>query len=221
MILLVQSYPGANDAVKRHYPLWNAQGFERIIGVGTDGGGCTWPGGMESCLIGKDSYIDRDVLPRRLIDTMSFALSLGGWQEAAIIEYDTLLFKQFPSPLPIGLSAHLAGGRHHDLKGTAFYHNPWVAPRQVWQQIRNAGQSMIDRGDIEDGSPDTFLGWLVESYGIPVFSNTWFGYSRNTIHTPEWIAEAREARLRGATAIHGVKTKEVLDGILKAERTEI
>lgn len=214
MILLVHSYPGANDTVERHYPFWEKCGFDRIIGIGTHGGGCTWPDGMESCLIGRDTYIDGDALPRRLIDTVHFALTMSDWNEAAIIEYDTVTLRPFPIPLPNGFSAHLAGGQPPGMKCHQFFHNPWIAPRNIWSTVLVAGREMLQQGDIEQGSPDCFIGWLAEKYSIPVFVDAFRSYSQNTIHTPEWIAEARRARLDGVHAIHGIKDAQVLKEIM-------
>lgn len=215
MILAVHSFPGGNDAVARHYPYWQRVGFERIIGIGTMDGGCRWPQGMESVNIGDNTYINGDALPKRLVNTAAYLLEgmIGFWDYAAIVEYDTVTFKPLPVPAVGELAMVCAGGPQAGRKGRWFYHNPWVASYQTWRQIVDAGRSMLQEGDFENGSPDCFIGWLAERFNIPVDQNLFRTYSRNTIES--WCAdEARDAYRSGVHAIHGIKSKEILDKII-------
>lgn len=221
MILLVHSYGGANRDVVRHYPYWKRTGqFSRIIGVGTEDQLCTFPEGMEHITIGKSSYIETPALCRRLIDTAAWALSQKPWEQAVIIEYDTILLKPFPK-LPVGLSGHLAGGRLPGCKASFFIHNPWVADRATWQRIVLAGLQMLAEGDTENNSPDCFIAWVCEKHGIPVNMRAFPSYSRNTLHFArppnqgDFSVEARDAVRAGAVAVHGVKDSKTyhVDGM--------
>jgi hypothetical protein len=212
MICLVHSYPGANSICARNYPTWKQAGFDKIIGIGTTDGGCTWPDNMSYVNIGVNSYVDRDVLPRRLVDTVQFMTSLAGWDEACIIEYDVIMLKPFPS-IPKGFSSPCKGGPQPWRKGNKFFHPPWVADRDSWNKILIGGLECLKAGEIEGGSPDCFIGWVCDRHGIPIHENTFTTYSRNTIDNQTWMEEARVARHEGATAIHGCKTKECFDHI--------
>lgn len=213
MICLVHSYPGANEVVARNYPTWRNAGFERIIGIGTIDGGCTWPAGMESFTIGVNSYVNRDVLPRRLVDTVRYMTSLPGWDNACIIEYDVIMLKPFPA-IPLGFSSPCKGGPQPWRLGQKFFHPPWVADRGSWDRILAGGEECLRAGEFEGGSPDCFIGWVCEKHHIPIHENTFSTYSRNTIDNLAWMQEARQARLDGCHSIHGVKSRAAFDHIL-------
>ena len=213
MILAVHSFPGANECVSRHFPYWQKAGFSRIIGVGTIEGGCQWPEGMESVNIGSNTYISGDALPCRLISTVDYILSLPDWSSAAIIEYDTVIFKPIPEPTQQGLAMILAGGPQGGRKGKFFYHNPWVANRSTWMWVLESGCQMLAEGEFENGSPDCFIGWVAEKNCIPVIPDLFRSYSRNTIE--DWnVQEATEAYRSGVNSIHGIKSKDILDKII-------
>jgi hypothetical protein len=162
--------------------------------------------------IGIDSYVDRDVLPRRLTDTIQFMLSLPGWEDAAIIEYDVIMLKPFPA-IPKGFSSPCKGFGQPWRNGKRFFHPPWVADRESWNKIFHGCLDCLKEGELEGGSPDCFIGWVCEKHGVPIHEDTFRTYSRNTIDNRDWMEEARIARHEGATAIHGVKTQEVFNYI--------
>lgn len=216
LLCLVQSYPGANEIVLRHLPYYFKSGCDHIVGIGTDGGGCRWPLGMQHTVIGKDSYIDGDHLPRRLVRTFEYGLTLPDWDRCAVIEYDTCFFLPVPDPLPAGLVTQLTGYAAPGTECVEFYHNPWIADRATAGRIVQAGYKMLAAGNIQAGSPDTFLGRLCQLYQIPVDTRCLKYYSRNTIHPGHpWVEEARQARRDGAHVIHGIKDASVLARILE------
>lgn len=216
VLLLVQSYPGANAIVARHWPHYAASGATRIVGIGTTDGGCRWPKGAESVEIGENLYICREHLPRRLIETFRYGLEHPGWDRCAVIEYDTCFFRRLPENLPPGLTTQLTGFQAPGSTCTRFYHNPWIADRDTAERILLCGLEMIAFGDIQGGSPDTFLGRMCEKYSIPTDVTSLQYYSQNCIHPgSQWVQDARRARLAGAHVIHGIKDASVLRDILQ------
>lgn len=215
MILAVQSYPGGNDTVARHYPYWAKCGFYEIWGIGTTDGGCRWPDGMKSTVIGRNSYIEGDHLCRRLTETIAFILSLPGWNSAAIMEYDVVTFSPFPEPTGVGLMAVASGGPTTNNKATYFYHCPWIATREGWKELHAACLDLLRHNEIESGSPDIFIGWAAQKHNIPILAGL-KRYSQNsiTVNEPNWVHDARRARLDGWHAVHGIKSKAVLDRIM-------
>lgn len=214
IILLIQSYPGANELLWRHWPYYEKSGCSPIIGIGTTDGLCRWPNDSEHVDIGENLYICREHLPKRLINTFKHGLSRSGWDRCAVIEYDTCFFRPIPDTIPTGLVTQLTGYMALGSTAKSFYHNPWIADRQTAEQIVAGGEQMIREGDLQGGSPDTFLGRLCERFSIPVDTTSLKYYSKNTIHPGHpWVEEARRARIDGAHVIHGIKHASVLERI--------
>lgn len=156
--------------------------------------------------------MDGDHLCRRLTDTIAYGLGLS-CDSFAIIEYDTLIFKKLPEPTD-KLITHLAGFGMPGFRGREFYHTPWIASKATWHLIHKACQDLLACGEIELGTPDFFIGWACEKHGIPVDGTMLKAYTQNTI-TMANVPDARGHIARGAYCMHGVKSKEVLDAILK------
>ena len=211
-ILAIHTYPGANAAVVRHYPYYENAGADRIIGITTEGGGCQWPT-ADALEIGPDSYVRGSHLCDRLIRTIHACLLLQA-SEIIIAQYDKLFFNPIPRPLPEGRVINGTGGGGIGFRGSAFYHGPWCMGAETAARVVALGNEMITMGDIEGGWPDRFIGWLAEKNGVPVVTDFFRNYTQNTIDNPERIEAARQARLAGVHAIHGIKTKEQLDGVL-------
>lgn len=214
-ILAVQSYPGANEAVARHWPYYEASGADVILGIGTEGGGCKWPGKTHHVNIAPNGYITDGHLPQRLIDTIEYALEFTTNHDdrIAVIEYDVLFFNPLP-PLCPGFHAQHAGGLLPPMLAKKFYHSPWVFDAATAVRVVKKGNAMLQAGVNERGNPDFFIGLLCEWFDIPAYglANC---YTQNTLNIPEKIAEARELRRSGRmVAVHGCKTPEQLAYLL-------
>jgi hypothetical protein len=219
VILVIHSYPKANFCFDRHFPYWRRCGFTRIIGVATKGGGCKFSKGVDVVEIGRDVYIDGDALPRRWTDTAEWMLTQRDWDDAVIINADTVLFKPMPSVVNLdGFHAQLAGELDYKGEKRKFYHNPVLCNRRTWELLLKCGRQMLEEGDIAEGLPDFWAGRLCQRFSIPVHTNTFYGYTRNTIETYEQIQEAAEAYRAGAVAIHGIKSAKVLAAIVPANK---
>jgi hypothetical protein len=225
MILLVQTYPGGNAAFERHWPYFNKAGATRIVGIGTVDGGCTFPASCEHTLIGQNQYINGSVLPQRLIDTLKFGIAQNDPQ-IVVCEYDTVFFHHLPiERMEHAVAGYYAGGQTWGSKAKAFFHNPWCFFREAAIKFVEVGQEAINEGvcgypsksafATPEGSPDVFVGYVCEHYGIPIQGNAWKEYSRNDLRGDGYLEEARMAYLGGYDVLHGLKSKEELDYITR------
>lgn len=211
LLLAVHSYPAASSAHERHLPFWkNAGADSMFIGIGTDDGKCKWPVEMQSVNIGRNSYIDGPVLPKRLIDTMEFMLLLP-YKRYAIIEWDCIFFK--PLPEFTGMAAFHAGNQLPGMRAQRFHHCPWAFDYEAGAKFVKAAKELLPQVSGHEASPDVFFGWVCEQSGIEVHQ-PWEQFSRNSLDCAGDLELARQARINGATAIHGVKRKAELDYIL-------
>jgi poly(3-hydroxybutyrate) depolymerase len=122
-ILLVHVHPAAEGTTWRHFQYWQRAGYERIVGITTEGGGCYWPNN-DTAVIGPNRYIEGDHLCKRLIRTLEYGVNQGA-DEIAIIEHDAVFFKAMPQDLPKGYVMNLTGGNVPPWKCTRFFHNVW------------------------------------------------------------------------------------------------
>lgn len=212
LIIGVQSCPSGNGALTRHWPFFEKAGADELVGIGTTDGGTTFPEGIRSEMIGANIYISGKHLPRRLIRSFEMLLKTKhDW--LCVAEYDVLFMREIPKDLPLGLTAHLAGGKPHNCHCNLFMHPPWIADRETAKRIVEVGNEILKTNEV-DPSPDCFLGQIIEKGEITFHSDILKSYSRNTIHPGPWAQEAREARLNGAVCVHGVKGADVLDEIM-------
>lgn len=213
LLLAVHSYPGANAAVARHFPYYEKAGADQILGIGTEGGGCVWPAVIPTADIGTNRYMDgkSDHLCRRFIATIEECFANGmEWDHLCIIEYDALFFHALPRDMPAGITAHRAGGTPPGCTCTSFFHCPWVMDRDTARRIISAGKQMIAERDIELGSPDCFLGKMIDRFNLPITDCPFPVYSRNSLDIPEHLEEAKRAVRDGAVMVHGVKNVAML-----------
>lgn len=213
IVLGLQSYPGANEVVKLFWPWYEKGDFKEIIGIGTSNGSTWFPPGIRTELIGADLYIQGSHLPSRLIRTIEHLMLLNSdW--LAVAEYDVVFCQPIPRNLPLGLTAHLAGGKPAGCRCNFFVHGPWICDRLTAMEIIRVGNEILAAKEA-DPSPDCFLGQVAEVAQLRLHTDILKSYSRNTIDSYEWITEARAARLNGAVSIHGVKSSQVLEEIMR------
>lgn len=210
--LAVQTFPGANHVLARHWPYFLRSGADEYFVITTTDGKCTVPQGAREMPIGVDMYCIGAHLPRRLLGTLEFMLTQTKTEFVGVCEYDVIFFKNIPK-LREGLTTHLAGGKLPGAHCNRFYHSPWLMDRKTAMTVIKFGHELLATGQF-DPSPDLFLGHVAELSGIDVDTDRLKSYSQNTIHGPVWINEARQARLDGAVCCHGVKSTEVLEKIL-------
>lgn len=214
--LIIQSYAGANATVARHWPFYKRSGFE-LFGVGRTNTRCEWPEPIPTKDIGEDSYINGDNLPRRLVDCFRWFITdpiFYGFNDACVIEYDTIFLKEPPCQPYHPVNAHRAGPNIPPMKSQSFYHNPWWVTRGRAIEFVLKADELLNRGENECGHPDFFFGLVWQEIGIEV-SHLWGTFSRNSLDIPSDRILARD-RIRAGElwAVHGVKTAAQLDEIL-------
>lgn len=212
-ILAVHTYPGANDGVKRHYPYYEKAGADRIVGITTEGGGCYWPT-EDTIVIGKNTYVNGPALPVRLVKTLEACLATGA-SEIIVIEWDVIFFKPLPDLPGDGVATIKTGHGGPGWRGSGFYHVPWYMNAATARLLVEEGNKLLAAGIYEDGSPDRFICLVMDTAKIPALETVFTRYTRNTIHTPEYLNEAREAYLGGVDAMHGIKTLAQLEFVTR------
>ena len=223
LLLAVQSYPGANSIVSRHWPYYLKSGATAIHGIGTTDGGCVWPDGVPNVNIGENRYMDGKHLPIRLLDTVEYCLGTPS-SHFAIIEYDSVFFTKIPEWT--GIAAHLAGGQTWGSKASTFIHNPWFLDRPTAETVLSKGRELVglhwetthtwkigDNGwgyGTTESSPDVFLAWVCQEANIPVKYDLMTEFSRNSFDREGDLDKARQAYQDGIDIIHGIKTEAEL-----------
>lgn len=226
MILLIHSWGGANETVKRHWPYFLNFGASRIVGVSTEIGDCVWPKGTDHVVSGNGKYMDGPNLPNRLMETIRIGGLLDDNEEWFVCcEYDTLCLdpkalsgiEQIKTDEPT-VFCHRTGGQTFDAKVDWFSHNPWVWNKAAARVLVPEMQKILDEGHCGYGkaesSPDVFWAFACERAGVTVLFDFWKQFTRNSLDIPGDLEAARDAALNGAQVLHGVKTKEQLDYIL-------
>jgi hypothetical protein len=226
LLLVIQSYPGANDAVNRQWPFYLNAGAYEIHGIGTTDNGCIWPNGVKSVLIGDNKYIDGKHLPNRLLDTIEYCLKTN-FSHFCIAEYDSIFFNKIPEWT--GIAAHLAGGKTCEDESrfcgsstSTFIHNPWFIDRPTAEILLPIGREILQRPELSfdwcgspESSPDVFLAWVCQEANIKVKYDLMKEFSRNRLDVPGDLELAREFRINGVEIIHGLKTEHELNFITK------
>ncbi len=218
------SYPGGNAATFRHWPFFLGQGANWIYGIGTEGGGCNWPQGINGVReIGADKYVDGEHLPRRLLDTIENMLLLP-WRKMIIAEYDVCIFKPLPAEEVKTFAAHRAGAQTWGSKAKSFYHWPFIFARDTAIEFLMAGKVALEDGicpprephgaSTPECSPDVFTGFVLQESGIVVQEDLYTEFSRNSFDVPGDLEKARQAYRDGVDCCHGIKTAEELAFIL-------
>lgn len=213
ILLCIHSYPGANDTFRRHWPSYQQFGADRIVGVGTTDGKCTWPDGLDAVVdIGENAYLGPgDALCRRMLDTVKWCLTQPE-DKFAIIEYDTIPLRRMPEWF--GVSACLTGGKVNGSLANQFFHNPWLFDRASGPALVAALEQVLpESASYPNNSPDLFFGLACERAGIKVGCNFKL-FTRNRLESPEDVELACKAVTQGYHVIHGVKTAAVYQTIM-------
>lgn len=204
-LLVIHGYASANDMIERHWPFWRQSGCD-ILGVGREDSEVRWPEKIQTVNIGADRYADKDNLCRRLVDTFRYCLTLP-YDDFCILEADAINLGPIGAHTG-GLLTNKVGAGSEGFKGNQYFHCPWWADRMTAEWIVEFGDVMLRDGDIEQGWPDRFLGWMFEKFNLPWTQVR--AYSENTIEGEASIKRARKAVESGVKFVHGIKTAEVL-----------
>lgn len=212
-VLAVQTYPGGNDTLTRHVPYFEKSGASRLVAITTTDGNCSVPEGWQEVAIGENKYIAADHLPRRLLGILEWFVKQPE-EHIAICEYDNVLLK--PIKPWKGTCLVPAGGKLPNAKASTFFHCPFLLDRESCIRLIPQMHGIIAEGgcDGPEASPDVFLSYAIDRAGIEVNTKHFTMFTRNTILNPEDVKIANEYRREGVDAIHGIKSREVLEAVL-------
>lgn len=215
-LLAIHSYPGANETFARHWDNFKLSGADRIVGIGTLGGGCEFP--CEYTCIGENAYMKLkgkdDHLCRRLLDTVKWCMTQRKHDRFTIAEYDCLFLKKFPKFH--GVSAFKTGGPVNGSKTSQFFHPPWSWDRESGPKLIAAMEAVLEESaEYPNNSPDLFFGYACEKAGIEVSCN-YKMFTRNSWDAPGDLDLAIEAAKDGAHVLHGCKFDHEFNSVMAA-----
>jgi len=211
MNAIILAHGGAQEAVNRHLPNWNAA-FDGLTFISPSDD--PLPGSLPIGLSQRDGT--------GAIEHLLFAMALASrFPVCCIMEYDALVFG-FP-----GLSHSIPPMRFGDrfvgdsqdlfcsevfpnedppdvFAAPTYGHCPWIATGETWWKLLTAG------ADFQRGFPDRWLA-LASIRANVALRGMEGSYSRDRGFD---ALAARMARLRGAPCIHGVKTAEQFETIM-------
>lgn len=192
---IVIAHGGVKDSVERCMNNWK-EAFEQVILIAP----------YDDPLPGQAMHIGQSCRNGiGAIERMLVACILASrFKVAAVMEYDTLIFETIPD-FHVSPDALLCGqvfvSDEDKFQAKHYPHSPWIARGDAWWKILNAGAGH------EEGNPDRWLALACQNAGVPMFTLTG-SFSCDREWTPEVIAEAVQARKKGAISVHGFKTKE-------------
>lgn len=226
LLLLIHSYGGANETVKRHWPFYEKFGADRIVGVSTEMGDCRWPDGIERFVAGDGRYMNGPNLPTRLLKTIEYSMGQPElW--CACIEYDTLALQPGPFGLIPGdtsphamVFCHRTGGQTFGSKSSFFSHNPWVWNKHAAAKLVVEMRAILAEGHCAYGtpesSPDVFWAYACERSGVTIAFDYWSQFTRNSFDLEGDLELACRAAADGVQVLHGIKTEQQLAAIVEA-----
>jgi hypothetical protein len=214
-LLAVHTYPAGSNALLRHAPYFKRAGAVRDVAITTEDGECRIPQGWEAQPIRKNSYMDAQHLPLRLLETISWCL--GQPQNHFVIaEYDTLFLK--PVRPFTGICCDRTGGKTWNSAANWYGHNPWMLDRDSAYPLVNEMVRILAEGHCQYGtpesSPDVFFGYACERAGLAVNHDHFRLFTRNCFDVGNDLQLAREAFQSGEyDALHGCKTQREFEFI--------
>ena len=228
-LLAIQSYPAAWDRVQMLWATYAITGWP-ILGFDCEDGRHPWPAGVPHMAIGqarpwpmpgvaKQPYDDN--LCRKFIRTMRAVFydpRFSDVTDMCIVEADGL-FLQRPPAHPGGFVAHFCGYCPPEWKSGdgMFCHCPWWMDRETAKVLIRVGDKMIAEKNIGNGSPDVFVGKLIKEAEVKFTASRTWSCNGGGLHNPDSnMAAALKAVKEGVWFVHGLRTKEEMEELLKA-----
>jgi hypothetical protein len=182
-----------------------------------------WPEDIFILKAGTDAYMDSGRPwnhTGRLIDTFDCFLQFFDDHDfVCIIEYDSIFLKPIPA-----LSANKLTSPNTECDpawGAAarrFYTSPWIADKAVASKIVATGRRLISEKRFDNGSPDVFLGLVLDHVEIEIEQAPW-AVSVNGIDGMNRLDELVQAARSGIAFIHGIQTETAFKHIMAAHQS--
>lgn len=213
-LLVVMSWGGAYEQVKWSWPYYQRSGFD-ILGSNPEDSTHYWPPTINyAASIGVAGYSSPQLI-RRWVKTVEFCLrpDFNTYTDFCLIEYDAVFLRP-PPKHPGWLFTHLAGHKlNQGEKANHFYHTPWWFDRAAAAVIIKRGNELIAEGQFELGSPDVFLGRIIEETNLPWTETGTFSVNGRMLDIPDYWNAAIKSVQDGCWFVHGIRTKEQLDAL--------
>lgn len=215
-LLAIHAHPGTEPHLKRHWPYFKRAEMD-ILGVGRTGGVIEWPEKVHEVLIGESDYVNAKTgnLSFRVVLTFKHFLENFDHDTCMCVEYDSVILAK-PEPYPGGFASFLAGycPPEWGVKAKRFLHCPWWMDRATAEKFVTAGERLLSSGEYENGSPDVFVGRVIDEARIGF--NPLNAFSRNTLdmRLPRLLDECKDAIAAGVWYAHGFRDDQHLDYVL-------
>lgn len=217
-LLIIMSYAGAYDQVLWSWSHYRKSGLP-IMGSCPVDSTHNWPPDCDYVQpLGKEGYSTPNLI-RRWVGIFNLFCAdpmFASYDSIMVIEYDGIFVRPAP-PVPDGVFTHLAGGRMGTLKAERFYHCPWAASRAAASVIAEEGRKLIAEGEFEGGTPDFFLGYILDRRPELKIHETGT-FSVNGGNLPPFKESVTQNIKAGGWFVHGLRTQEELAWILDAAK---
>lgn len=217
---VVFAHGDAIDVVYRHLPVWKSCTDELVI-ISPNDNSCIVKG--ITCMTYEGRQHHGQLSLKRQLFAMKASLLFES-DYYVFLEYDSFLLRR--PDISKNIQGNLWNERFFIEKnekklksGQCFLHFPWIFPKKQLEKFLK--QVKIEE---DDEAPQDI--WMLQKLAAHNFkidnlmgftSDIWKGYSVNSINDQQKIDFALSCvKNHGAYAIHGVKTKEVFDLIVKA-----
>lgn len=217
-LLVLDTYQKISSLLKPMWISYQRAGVD-ILGVERTNAPTEWPEKIPCIPVGEDvfkrwcEHRSPTLLNRRWLDIMKAVTTDARWEP-----YDNFCFAEwnvyFARPLPEfqpPLMMLRAGGSLPGFKSKTFYHTPWWIDRKTIGLMVEQGESLMAKGENEQGSTDFFIGLILQELGIK--PNPFPGMAFNALDNHLQVQLARKAIDKGAACIHGVKTEAQLKAL--------
>lgn len=219
---VIFAHVDAIETIKRHIPIWKAY-TDNLLFVSPKDNPLTLEG-FDCLSIEKREHHGPHALKRHLF-AMKVALNYES-DFYVFLEYDAIMLKR-PEPRPI-IQGNLFNERFINNEdkiktGFCFLHFPWIFPAEKLKDFTSkVDLSVEDHVSYEKTySHDIWLMQKLIKHNFEVKNLLGSeGFSSNSIDTPKKLSSAKSLIEKGAYALHGIKTEDVLKEILKSANQE-
>jgi hypothetical protein len=211
-LLVIMSYGNAAAQVGWSWKHYQASGFD-IMGTCPEDSTHEWPPEVRLVRdVGKNGYSSPALIKRwvNTINTVLHSSSCSAYDAFCLTEYDGVFFRQ-PPEFTGGLWTHLAGGKlNQGEMASRFYHTPHWFDREAGSKILEHGRKLVAEGQFELGSPDVFLGRIIEELKLPYHETNTFSVNGGMLEIPEYWEAAKKYVREGGYYCHGLRKREQL-----------
>lgn len=201
-IVVVMTHGCAGNGFRQNEPYWMAQSEKLIVVCPTDDPVQTR---HETLMFAKSSHAGAETW-KRLRITLD-ELATREWDHCCIHEWDSLFLRS--EPMSNGFRAILFANAESPRYMAPIYGlPPWSMDRESFNAMH--AKARMYPALFEGGFLDRYLAAIAMLAGVPIMDYAVPGYGRAPIRLEDY-QEVRRAILAGTSAIHGIKTPDVLE----------